>query len=63
MYITALQMKYKLAIQLYKIYNGRMENEDWIDLNLQQNFNNRNNHVQISDVSKWRIGNFFFFLM
>ena len=49
-------MKYRLAIQLYKIYNGRTESEDWIDLNFQQNFNNRNNHVQITDVSNLRIG-------
>ena len=31
-------------------------NEDWIDLNFQQNFNERNNHVQIYEVSRLRIG-------
>ena len=31
--------KYKLAIQLYKIYNKLDENNDWIDMNEQQNFN------------------------
>ena len=49
-------MKYRLAIQLYKVYNGRTENQDWIDLNFQQNFNGRNIHVQINDVSNLRIG-------
>ena len=33
-----------------------MMNDDWIDLNFQQNFNDRNNHVQINDASKLRIG-------
>ena len=49
-------MKYRLALQLYKIYNGGNENQDWIDLNFQQNFNERNIHVQINDVSNLRIG-------
>ena len=49
-------MKYRMAIQLYKIYNGRSQNEDWIDLNFQQNFSNRNTCVQIIDVSSIRIG-------
>ena len=40
-------MKYKLAIWLYKIYNSTTINDDWLDLNFQQNFNNRNNFVQI----------------
>ena len=48
-------MRYRLAIQLYKVYNAKMINDDWIDLNFQQNFNGRNNHVQINDVSKSRI--------
>ena len=49
-------MCYRLAVQLYKVYNARMMNDDWIDLNFQQNFNDRNNHVQINDVSKLRFG-------
>ena len=49
-------MKYRLALQLYKIYNGGNENQDWIDLNFPQNFNKRNIHVQINDVSNLRIG-------
>ena len=49
-------MKYRLAIQLYKVYNGSNENQDWIDLNFQQNFNDRSIRVQINDVSNLRIG-------
>ena len=32
------------------------ENENWIDLNFQQNFNDRNNYVQIFDTSRLMIG-------
>ena len=51
-------MKYRLAIQLYKLYNAinQNDNDNWIDLNFQQNFNDRNNFVQINDVSKLLIG-------
>ena len=45
--------KYRLAIQLYKIYNATNENKNWIDLNFEQNFNNRTNYVQINDT--WRL--------
>ena len=31
-------------------------NDDWVDLNLQQNFNARLNCVQINDFSKLRVG-------
>ena len=49
-------MKYRLAIQLYKIYNNKSESQDWLDLNFQQNFNDRYQHVYITDVSVLRIG-------
>ena len=49
-------MKYKLSIQLYKLYNGTQHNADWIDLNFQQNFNNRQKYVLINDESSLRIG-------
>ena len=41
---------------MYKIYNSRNENNDWIELNFQQDVKDRENHVQINDVSKLRIG-------
>ena len=34
-------MRYRLSIQLHKLYNGNHINDDWIDLNFQQKFNNR----------------------
>ena len=30
-------LKYRMAIQLYKIYNRSIVNEDWLDMNHQQN--------------------------
>ena len=48
--------KYKLAIQLFKIYNGSNFNDDWQDMNSQQNFNGRNEMFHISDCSKLKIG-------
>ena len=48
-------MQYKLSIQLYKVYNGDNMNDDWQDMNVQQNFNARNNLFQISDYSKLKV--------
>ena len=48
--------KYRLAIQLYKIYNGYELNDDWQDMNRQQNFNARCETFQINDFSNIRIG-------
>ena len=48
--------KYKLAIQLYKIYNKVDENNEWIDMNEQQNFNARNEYFHINDASRIKVG-------
>ena len=48
--------KYRLAIQLHKIYNGSSMNDDWIDMNIQQNFNARNGRFHITDNSRLKIG-------
>ena len=48
--------KYRLSIQLFKIYNGYSQNDDWQDMNVQQNFNGRNEMFQINDYSANRIG-------
>ena len=48
--------KYRLAIQLFKNYNGSNYNEDWQDMNIQQNFIGRNEMFQISDYSKIKVG-------
>ena len=37
-------------------YNGEINNDDWIDMHFQQNFNLRTNTVQIVDRSKLKIG-------
>ena len=48
--------KYRVAIQLFKIYNGYSLNEDWQDMNVQQNFNARNEMFHINDVSNNKAG-------
>ena len=47
---------YRLAIQLYKIYNGGYESDDWQDFNVQQNFNARCDTSHINDYSKLKVG-------
>ena len=42
-------MNYRLSIQLYKIYNEHILNEDWLDINFQQN------HIARS-VEPWQSG-------
>ena len=46
----------RLAIQLHKIYNGSTMDDDWMDMNVQQNFNTRNGKFHITDVSRLKIG-------
>ena len=49
-------MKYRLSIQLYKVHNDYNTNEDWMDLNIQQNFNSRQTCIQINDYLNLKIG-------
>ena len=35
----AKMMNYKHALELNRLYNSNDQNDDWIDLNVQQNFN------------------------
>ena len=49
-------MKYRLALQMYKIYNGSSMDENWIDMNFQQNFNGRHQAFHINDCSHLKIG-------
>ena len=54
---TPMKMSmYKLAIQLFKLYNSDKATPDWIDLNLQQNFNGRSTKFLISNYAKYKIG-------
>ena len=49
-------LKYRLSIQLYKIYNTTTVDEDWVDLNVQQSFNARTNTLHINDYSNLKVG-------
>ena len=48
--------KYRLSIQLHKIYNGNNDDENWNDMNVQQNFNSRNEFFHINDVFNVKVG-------
>ena len=48
--------KYRLAIQLYKIYNDLSSSEDWRDMNFQQNFNARQDTFHITNTSNTKVG-------
>ena len=49
-------MEYKHAILLYKLFNSTDMSNDWIDLNVQQTFNDRNHLVNVFDKSKLKAG-------
>ena len=49
-------MKYRWSIQLFKIYNRYITDDDWLDMNVQQNFNARCSFVKINDYSNLKIG-------
>ena len=49
-------MKYNHALLLYKLYNSNSMNDDWVRLNFQQNFNNRNQNFHIIDAARTKIG-------
>ena len=48
--------KYKLAVQLHRIYNRMDDNDDWLDMNDQQSFNARNTNFHINDSSRTKVG-------
>ena len=43
------------ALEMHRLYNTEDEWNDWMDLNTQQNFNNRTLKVKILDVSRVKI--------
>lgn len=49
-------MKYKHALLLFKTYNTTKMSKDWLALNFQQNFNNRNTTINLVDTSQFKIG-------
>ena len=54
--VAAYKMMYKHAMELYNLYNSDEMSLDWVDLNMQQNFNGRVENVQIIDISRMRVG-------
>ena len=44
------------ALQFYKLFNSNNMSEDWVSLNVQQNFNGRNDRIQIFNVSNYKVG-------
>ena len=49
-------LKYKLALQLHKLYNDNTYSKDWITLSFNQNFNDRNTKANFIDTSNYKIG-------
>ena len=49
-------MKYKLALQLHKLYNNENMSNDWLSLFFNQNFNGRNSKANFRDTSNHKIG-------
>ena len=49
-------MKYKLALQLHKLYNNENMSDDWLSLFFNQNFNGRNSKANFRDTSNHKIG-------
>ena len=49
-------LKYKLALQLYKLDNYETQTKDWITLSFNQNFNPRNTMANFGDTSNYKFG-------
>ena len=47
---------YKHALQLYKLHNSNTMTDDWISLNVQQNFNGRNEKIQFFNIFNYKVG-------
>ena len=48
--------QYKHALLLHKTYNDKDQGRDWLALNFNQNFNNRNPKFMTTDTSYFKIG-------
>ena len=49
-------MNYKHVILLYKTCNESTPTKNWLTLNFQQNFNNRNNTLHVFSTSNYKVG-------
>ena len=52
-------MKYKLSIQLHRLYNGNEPIHDWLALNHNQNLSRRQIYFETIKQSNFRVGNNF----
>ena len=52
-------MKYKLSIQLHRLYNGNEPIHDWLALNHNQNLSRRQIYFETNKQSNFRVGNNF----
>ena len=50
-------MQYKHAILLHKLYNERMPNADWVEMNFNQIITSRQTLFKISKTNRYKIGN------
>ena len=48
--------EYKHALQLHKLVNLELPTSDWVDLNFQQNFNNRLGTFKFVKTNNYKIG-------
>ena len=55
-WIELLKSKFKHALIRHKIYNDTGVGINWIDLNLNQNFNERNDKFMAVDRSRFKVG-------
>ena len=53
----SLCYKFFDTLQLYKLYNSENMTDDWISLNIQQNFNGRNDKIQVFKQLNYKVGN------
>ena len=49
-------MIYKHALLLHKTYNNESKSSEWLDLFMNQTFNNRILHANFLDLSNFKIG-------
>ena len=47
---------YKHSLLLYKLINLELPHLDWIDINFQQNFNNRSSYMNFFKTNRYKIG-------
>ena len=49
-------LKYKLALQLYKIFHHQVPSQDWVSININGIYTSRQNHFIIQKSNRLRLG-------